>query len=77
LSSFLKVVGALSISVQVIHLPAVTWLFSGVPVPIAIVKASIEVCAALGALQLAYRFYTTTGSKIVALAAVLFAVTNF
>jgi hypothetical protein len=41
------------------------------------VTASIEVCAALGALQLAYRFYITTGSKIVALAAVLFAVTNF
>ena len=62
---------------QVIHLIAVTWLFSGVPVPIAILKASIEVCAALGAPQLAYRFYTTTGSKNVELAAVLFAVTNF
>ena len=77
LTSLLTVVGTLSISVQVIPLTSVTWLFSGAPEPIAIVTAFIEVFATLGALQLAYHFYTTTGSKIVALAAVLCAVTNF
>lgn len=69
----IKVVGALLITAMLIIPAATARPFSRTPEAMAVIAAIIGAVSALGGLEAAYRFNTPTGSSIVCLAAIFFA----
>jgi zinc transport system permease protein len=72
----IKVVGVLLIAALLIIPAATARIYATTPERMAFAACGIGSFAALGGLQLAYRFDTPTGPTIVALAAALFAVSS-